>query len=224
MTIHAPKHRPLSLLDFELLSLGAGEQKLWSSDEFEAVIVLIEGVCAVSAGGETREWRRHSVFDDAASAAFISPGTELTLRASEKTIIALCKARAKKVFKPAFISPEQVRNEWRGEDGFRRQVFDIVNTETKTERIAVGETVSGPGQWSSFPPHKHDTHEKTAAGAVAEAPLEEIYYFRVEPATGFGFQRLYAGDRSFDEAYVIKDGDVTRIPAGYHPVANMPGH
>ncbi|MDE1919647.1 MAG: 5-deoxy-glucuronate isomerase, partial [Patescibacteria group bacterium] len=44
------------------------------------------------------------------------------------------------------------------------------------------------------------------------------------PATGFGFQRLYAGDRSFDEAYVIKDGDVTRIPAGYHPVANMPGH
>jgi len=223
MNIHKPKNKPLSLLDLEILNMGKGEHKKWHSDEFETVVVLIEGSCAVSAEGQTWKLQRRNVFEDAASAVFASPGTELSIDASERTILAVCKARADKKFQTTFIPPENVKSEWRGERGFRRKVFNILNTETHTQRIAVGETINEPGEWSSFPPHKHDDHAKSADKTV-EAPLEEIYYFRIQPETGFGFQRLYTADGSLDESYVIQDGDVTHIPRGYHPVANIPGH
>lgn len=223
MSIHKPANQPLSLLDFEILHLKKGEHKSWRSDTFETVAVLIEGSCSISSEGQTWKLERRTVFLDTASAVFASPAVELSINAHEQTTLALCKARADRKFKTAFIPPEQVTSEWRGDTGFKRKVFNIVNTETQTQRIAVGETINEPGEWSSFPPHKHDTHENSASKMI-EAPLEEIYYFRLQPETGFGFQRLYARDSSFDEAYVIQDGNVTHIPRGYHPVANIPGH
>ncbi len=223
MSIHAPGNKTLALLDFELVSLEEGKQVDWRSDDFEAVAVIIEGACSISSEGKTWELRRRSVFDEAASAVFVSPGVLLAIHANERTTLALCKARADKKFPTAFISPENVSTEWRGNEGYRRRVFNIVNKETQTQRIAVGETINEPGQWSSFPPHKHDRREEKS-GKVVEAALEEIYYFRIKPETGFGFQRVYTKDGSCDESYVIRDGDVTRIPGGCHPVANMPGH
>lgn len=223
MNIHKPKNEPLSILDFEILNVGKGEHKNWHSNECEAVVVLIEGACSIAVGGQTWKLQRRSVFKDTASAVFASPGTELSIEASEQTILAVCKARADKKFHTAFIPPEKVKDEWRGDKGFKRHVFNIVNVETQTQRIAVGETINEPGEWSSFPPHKHDDRAE-GAGKTIEAPLEEIYYFRVQPKTGFGFQRLYTTDGSLDEAYVIHDGDVTHIPRGYHPVANIPRH
>jgi 5-deoxy-glucuronate isomerase len=223
MKIHKTKKQKISLLDFEILNLKKGGHKKWRSKEFETVAVMIEGACSITAGGKTWKLKRRSVFKDTASAVFASPGTELSIDASAPTTLALCKARAEKKFPTAFIPQKKVKNEWRGDRGFRRKVANIVNVETQTQRIAVGETINEPGEWSSFPPHKHDAHAKRA-GRVIEAPLEEIYYFRVEPETGFGFQRLYTKDGSIDEAYAVKDGDVTHLPKGYHPVANMPGH
>ncbi len=223
MSVHAPGNKKLALLDFEIVRLEKGKQTERCFNEFETVAVIIEGSCALSSEGQTWELRRGSVFDDAASAVFISPRVALAIHASERTILALCKARANKKFPTVFIPQENVSSEWRGKEGFRRRVFNIVNKETQTERIAVGETINEPGQWSSFPPHKHDRREESD-GKLVEAPLEEIYYFRVRPETGFGFQRLYTKGGSFDESYLIKDGDVTHIPGGYHPVASMPGH
>lgn len=223
MSIHAPGNKTLALLDLEVLNLEKGKRAEWRSDEFEAVAVIIDGACGISSEGQAWELRRRSVFDEAASAVFVSPGAPLAIHATERTILALCKARAEKKFPTAFIPSENVSTEWRGEEGFRRRVSNIVNIGIQTQRIAVGETINEPGQWSSFPPHKHDRREEST-GKIVEAPLEEIYYFRIKPETGFGFQRLYTKDGSFDESYLIKDGDVTRIPGGYHPVAGMPGH
>lgn len=223
MVIHKPENQPLSLLDLEILHLEKGEHKKWQSDEFEVVVVLIQGSCSLLAEGETWVMHRRSVFEDLASAVFASPGVELSINATEQTTLALCKARANKKFKTTYISPGQITSEQRGNKGYERRVFNIINKETQTQRIAVGETINAPGEWSSFPPHKHD-EKKKVDGKVIETALEEIYYFRLEPKTGFGFQRLYNDDGSLDEAYVIKDGDVTLIPQGYHPVANIPGH
>lgn len=223
MIIHKPENQSLSLLDLEILHLEKGEHKKWCSHEFEVVAVLIQGSCSLSAEGEEWVMRRHSVFEDLASAVFVSPGVELSINTIEQTTLALCKARANKKFKTAYISPEQVTSERRGSKGYERKVFNIVRKETQTQRIAVGETINAPGEWSSFPPHKHD-EKKKVDGKVIEVALEEIYYFRLEPKTGFGFQRLYNDSGSLDEAYVIQDGDVTFISQGYHPVANIPGH
>lgn len=223
MTVHASTSRPLSHLDLEILKLEKGETIEWHSDEFETVAVLIEGDCTCTIGTETHTMKRKSVFADRACAVFFSPGTKIVITSASPTVMALCKAHASKSFPTVFVGPEHVTEEWRGKEGYRRRVFTIVNTETQTERIAVGETINEPAAWSSFPPHKHDTHEKHA-GQTIEAPLQEIYYFRIQPETGFGFQRVYAKDGSFDETFTIQDGDVTHIPGGYHPVANMPGH
>lgn len=223
MSIHSPNKQPLSFLDLEILNLKKGERIKWCSGEFEVVAVLINGACSISCADDKLEMRRQSVFKEQASSVFASPGTELFIEADDLTTLALCKARADKKFPTVFISPEQVTSEWRGGEGFRRKVSNIVHNKIQTHRIAVGETINEPGEWSSFPPHKHDTHEEKA-GQVVEAALEEIYYFQIHPETGFGFQRLYSKDGAFDKACVIKNGDITHIPQGYHPVANIPGH
>ena len=75
---------------------------------------------------------------------------------------------------------------------------------------ALGTPVVGTN-WSSYPPHKHDD-----AGTEGEAELEEIYYFRIHGAEGFGLHRTYTADRSIDETVVVRDGDVFLVPRGYH--------
>src|SRR5207249_2629070 len=79
--------------------------------------------------------------------------------------------------------------------------------------------VAPGGNWSSYPPHKHDTEDPPR-----ESYLEELYYYRLAKPTGFAFQRIYTPDRSLDEALVARDGDLVLVPRGYHVVATAPGY
>ena len=81
----------------------------------------------------------------------------------------------------------------------------------------VGETINPPGNWSSYPPHKHDRH-----APPDEVALEELYYYRFKPETGFGVQLIY--DDRDETARIVRDGDVVAIPSGYHPVVAAPGY
>ena len=89
----------------------------------------------------------------------------------------------------------------------------------KVDRIVLGETYSMPGQWSSYPSHKHDTDN-----LPFEVNMEEIYHFKVNPGQGFGIQVMYSDDMSLRESYIIKNGDSVAIKNGYHPVAAAPGY
>jgi len=80
----------------------------------------------------------------------------------------------------------------------------------------VGETFNPPGNWSSYPPHKHD-------GKDGEVVLEEVYYYRVSPPHGFGQQMLYTTDGEC-HTHTVRDGDAVLLPYGYHPVAAPPGY
>ena len=81
----------------------------------------------------------------------------------------------------------------------------------------LGETINPPGNWSSYPPHKHDRH-----APPEEVALEEVYYYRFKPEGGFGVQLIY--DDHDERAQVVRDGDVVAIPSGYHPVVAAPGY
>ena len=81
------------------------------------------------------------------------------------------------------------------------------------ERLIVVEVYTPGGNWSSYPPHKHDTDD-----LPAESSLEETYYHRLHPAQGFAFQRVYTDDRSLDQSMAVEDHDVVMVPRGYHPV------
>jgi 5-deoxy-glucuronate isomerase len=96
-------------------------------------------------------------------------------------------------------------------------VKNIIDSSIPSEHFIIGETVNPPGNWSSWPPHKHDINDYPN-----EIDMEEVYYFKVNPPTGFGVQRIY--DVDFSEIYVVEDGDTVLIKRGYHPVAAAPGH
>jgi 5-deoxy-glucuronate isomerase len=82
--------------------------------------------------------------------------------------------------------------------------------------LLVGETFNPPGNWSSYPPHKHD-------GRDGEPRLEEVYHYRIDPPQGFGHQTLYTSDGE-SVTHVVRDGDAVLLPYGYHPVAAAPGY
>ena len=89
--------------------------------------------------------------------------------------------------------------------------------------VHIVKTISPPGNWSSFPPHKHGVENPPE-----ETKLEEVYFFKIQPEEGFGMQRLYTDpdldDEGFDEALVLKNNTVTIMPRGYHPVCAAPGY
>lgn len=98
----------------------------------------------------------------------------------------------------------------------------VIGGEVDADRLIVGETYALPGRWSSYPPHKHDTKQPPK-----ENWYEEVYYYLVEPVSGFGIQRIYTAPDEKDplnEVYVVEDGDTVAIPRGYHPVACAGGY
>ena len=123
---------------------------------------------------------------------------------------------------PVVIQPADVALNLVGKDNWFRHVYSSIGENVAAAKLLVGETINPPGNWSSSPPHKHD-----AFSPPSEVPMEEIYYFQVQPKQGFGFMRLYTSPDAkdpFDETMLIQDGDTVLIPRGYHTVVAAPGY
>jgi 5-deoxy-glucuronate isomerase len=91
------------------------------------------------------------------------------------------------------------------------------------EKLVVVEVYTPGGNWSSYPPHKHDVHTVAPDGALIEADLEEIYYYKFDKPGGYAIQQVYTADRSIDAIVRAQDNDAVLIPAGYHPVVSAHG-
>ena len=78
--------------------------------------------------------------------------------------------------------------------------------------LLVTEVFTPPGNWSSYPPHRHDENDFPNI-----TYLEETYYHRINPNNGFGFQRVFSEDGSIDQSICFNDGDVVLVPKGHHP-------
>jgi 5-deoxy-glucuronate isomerase len=89
----------------------------------------------------------------------------------------------------------------------------------EAESLLVVEVITPGGHWSSYPPHKHDVDNPPT-----ETVLEETYYHRIQPARGFGLQRVYTEDREIDETLSVSDRDCVLVPRGYHTVSAPPGY
>ncbi|TYP53245.1 5-deoxy-glucuronate isomerase [Thermosediminibacter litoriperuensis] len=209
---------------FSLLTLEQGESFRGETGGKETVLIILSGSCNVRAGEEFFEdlGKRENVFSGKATAVYvpINSNYEIQEIAGKKLEIAVVSALAEKQYAPFVIRPEDVVVNHRGTAGYQREVHDIVveNAEGKVDRIVVGETFSYPGQWSSYPSHKHDKFDPPV-----ETEMEEIYHFKVFPKEGFGVQVIYNDELSLREAYMVKDGDTVVINEGYHPVAAAPG-
>lgn len=207
----------LGLLSLDLLVLGPGETFNFSTNGFEAVAVILNGDASAVAQGREYRLKRESVFTETASALCLPIESEAVFTASARTEIAICKAKTSEKRDPFFISPELTKEKTVGKENWERKVVDIISADAPASRLVVGETFNRPGNWSSFPPHKHDT-----AIPGVEVKMEEIYLFRLNPSEGFGTQTIYGKKGS--HSFKVKDYDAVTIPWGYHPVSAMPGY
>ena len=214
-------NKMLPNIGFSVLMAERGNTYCANTDLAELCLVILSGKWKIKVKGEKAEYNceRTSVFEEKAYALYLPPGTEYELVAEKKGEVALCKSHGPNKKKPIFIEPWQIKERHLGGNTFHRKAFDILDDATDANFLLVGETISEPGHWSSYPPHKHDTDNPPH-----ETALEELYYFRFKPSGGFGFQRIYSEDHSLDEAFMIEDSSVVLIPSGYHPVASAPGY
>jgi len=198
------------------LRLATGATHRYQMNGEETVVVLQEGRGTFKAGGSEWMLARRGVFDERASALYLPPGTPLVVTAQEPLEAIVFSTPAPDGGHAAVIGPDEVRVNARGRGTYAREVHDLFVTDSHARRLMVGETFNPPGHWSSFPPHKHD-------GRDGEPVLEEIYYYRISPAQGFGHQMLYTADGEC-QTHTVKDGDAVLLPYGYHPVSSPPGY
>src|SRR5205807_4624283 len=120
-------------------------------------------------------------------------------------------ALADERLEPRLLTPEDVEIEVRGSGNATRQINHIIKPEFPAQRLLVVEVFTPPGNWSSYPPHKHD--EDHPPGEVV---LEEVYYYRTPAPEAFAVQRLYSPRHGLDVTETVRDGDLMLVPYGYH--------
>jgi 5-deoxy-glucuronate isomerase len=204
-----------------LLSLRSGQVEGLSLGGEEAALVPLAGSFEISTRqGSLTLAGREGVFEGPTDIIYLPPGTDGSVASVAAGVLAVCTARADSGG-PVFHRPaSEVAVEVRGRGAATRQINQLLPAEiTGPERLMVVEVITPDGNWSSYPPHKHDET------GDAECPLEEIYYFRFDRPGGFGFHRTYTSDGTIDETVTVADGDAFLVPRGYHgPCAAAPGY
>lgn len=217
-----PESAGWSHVGFKVVHLEKGQTHEGGEDGREACLVLVAGTANVKAGEESFAGvgGRASPFEDKApGAVYVPAGMRYAITASEPAEIAVCTAPGKGAGKPRLIGSSDMSRETRGQGTNTRYVRNILPETQPAESLLVVEVITPGGNWSSYPPHKHDT-----ATPQEETALEETYYHRLSPPQGFAIQRVYTDDRSIDETISVEDGDVVMVPRGYHPVGAPHGY
>jgi len=207
---------------FQLLDFPAGQRVSGSHVGRETCIVVLTGTALVSVGGESygAVGGRASVFDDLApGAVYVPAGSIYAISAVTAVQIALCTAPGGAgVGRARCIGSQDMPREVRGQGTNMRYVRNILPETQPADSLLVVEVITPGAHWSSYPPHKHDT------ALANETALEETYYYRIAPAQGFAFQRVYTDDGTLDETMCLHDGDLVMVPRGYHPVGAAHGY
>ena len=204
------------------IRLDAGQSESFRVAGEESVIVVQRGAATLRVGAASWKAARRDVFAERASALYLPAGQTLEVQVeagSEDPAYfeaVVFSTPAPEGGDATFVGPDRVQVMPRGRANYSREVHNIFVDDPHVRRLMVGETFNPPGNWSSFPPHKHD-------GRDGEPTLEEVYYFRVDPPQGFGQQMLYTNDGEC-VTHAVKDGDTVLLPYGYHPVSAPPGY
>ncbi len=221
---HLPTN-PCTLLDFTRLVLADGVTFTGDTGEREVLMVIFGGHCSVKVGTVPfyNLGQRPNPFAGKPYAVYFPAGSSYTITAEGFLDAGLCSAPSELRTEPYVIAPDRVVQVESGAANFSRTLFNILTSSSQPDlpaaRLIVGETMVPSGNWSTYPPHKHEIDN-----LPHEAYHEEMYYFRLNPPEGFGICRHYSAERGFDNCYTIKDSTIFMAPYGYHTTCSAPGY
>jgi 5-deoxy-glucuronate isomerase len=208
---------------FGLYHLKPGEVAAEATGDREVILVLVEGRAHVTGAGH--EWGelgdRMSVFEATPPHCLYLPnGSDWQATATTDCVLAVCTAPGHGGHGAQIIGPVGVAQVTRGKGTNTRHINAIAMEERDVaDSLLVTEVFTPDGHWSSYPPHRHDEDDFPRM-----TYLEETYYHRLNPATGFGVQRVFTEDGGLDATISFSDGDVVLVPRGHHPCAAPYGH
>jgi len=200
-----------------VIELAPGESFELATGEHETLVLPLSGGCAV--GTDITLTGRPNVFAGPTDFAYVPIVSTVTITSEHGGRFALPSARATRQLPARYGPVTGVPIELRGAGRASRQVNNFCTPETfDADKLIAVEVITPGGNWSSYPPHKHDEHTED------ERPLEEIYYFEID-RNGFGYQRVYSSGQQIDILKEVRSGDVVLIPHGYHgPSMAAPGY
>lgn len=228
-----PERAGWEYITFQARRLAEGAAWLFETDACEFVFVNLSGRYSVASN--RGEWNgiggRTTVFEGAAHALYLPRGTSLTVTAEQAGEFAVAWVPTDEDHDPWLIRPEDVAINVRGGDNVSRQINDLLPPGSPVHRLVLVEVYTPGGNWSSYPPHKHDRHIEVD-GELIEAGLEEVYFFKMDRPEGYAFQRVYTDPNSplaqagkpFDAVVMPGDNCAVIVPEGHHPVASPPGY
>lgn len=197
-------------IELSVLKLAAGND-LELRAESETAFLLMEGSVDVELDGKAASWHRRSLFDESPSCAHFAAGSRLVLHATSSVEFTVYRVDNQQAFESRLFDPSAVANEHRGKGQvkdacyrFVRTIFDATTSAPETD-LVLGEVITMPGRWSSYPPHHH--------------PQPEIYHYRFTLPQGYGHAEL--GEdvlkvRAFDTVKIFGPNDHAQTAApGY---------
>ena len=211
-----------------VLALDAGGAHSFDAGEDELVVVPLEGACTATVDGERFDVAgRDGVFAAVTDVVYAPRDARVEIASERGGRFALPSARAARRREPVHVGAGDIPVELRGAGSASRQVNNFCGPEAAfADRLIAVEVLTPAGNWSSYPPHKHD---EDVPGV--ETALEEIYYYEVadSPAgtPGFGYQRVYSSgpEREIDVTAEVRSGDAIVMPHGWHgPSMAAPGY
>lgn len=182
----------------------------------EIAIVLLRGSGTFAFGGTSHPVSRTDVFTAKPHVLYLPPRTGYAVSATEALEIAIGEAPASGRYPARLYDPGELPTFLRGGANVSRGVTFTLDPSFESERLIAYEILTPSGNWSSFPPHRHD-------GRAGTSTHEETYYFRLSPPDGFAIQRIYTRDTDLDMSIAVGDGDMVLVHEGYHTVATAPG-
>lgn len=212
----------LTFIELRLLRLDIGGVFSEELKKMEACIVVLEGKIAFSS--ETTHYshlgKRKSIFEKVPTDSIYISNKNFVIKAEEAAKVILCYSPTDQMTAATVIPAEENLVENRGEHQNKRLVHNILDdTSAISDKLLVVEVFTDSGNWSSYPPHKHDQDN-----LPEESFLEETYYHEINPSQGFIFQRVYTDNREIDETMTVENREVVLVPKGYHPVSVPEGY
>jgi 5-deoxy-glucuronate isomerase len=211
-----PESAGWGYVGFGLHRLQPGERASEATGDREVILVLVEGKARIQGAGQ--DWGelgdRMDVFEKTPPHCLYLPnGTEWEATATTPCTLAVCTAPGQGGHAAQRLGPEGIELTPRGRSTNTRYVNNIaMEMRDVADSLLVTEVFTPAGHWSSYPSHRHDEDDFPRM-----TYLEETYYMRLNPAQGFGIQRVYTEDGSLDETMAVRNHDVTLVPKGHHP-------